>query len=164
VAAVTEPRLLLRTPDYPLAARVAAAVNGVFGDSTARVEDPGSIRLTAPAGATDNLPAFLASVDTIPVTVPTVSRIIIDARSGIVVAGGDVRVGPAVVSLKGITVRVGDTPPATPTQGLVAVGPQATVRDIAVGLQAIGAAPADVAAVFDGLRAAGAITAMVVVR
>jgi flagellar P-ring protein precursor FlgI len=92
-----------------------------------------------------------------------VARIIIDARSGVVVAGGDVRVGPAVVSLKGITVRVGDAPPATPTQGVVAVGPQA-VRDIAVGLQSIGAAPADVAAVFDGLRAAGAITAMVVVR
>ncbi len=164
VAVVTEPRLLLRTPDYPLAARLAAAVNGVFGDSTARVEDPGSIRLTAPGGATDNLPAFLAAVDTIPVTVPTVARIIIDARSGVVVAGGDVRVGPAVVSLKGITVRVGDPPPATPTDGVVAVGPQATVRDIAVGLQSIGAAPADVAAVFDGLRAAGAITAMVVIR
>jgi flagellar P-ring protein precursor FlgI len=165
VAPVTEPRLLLRTPDYPLAARVAAAVNAAFADSTvATVEDPGSVRLRAPGGATDNLPAFLASVDTIPVTVPTVSRIIIDARSGVVVAGGEVRVGPAVVSLKGITVRVGDAPPDTPTQGLVSVGPQATVRDIAAGLQAIGAAPGEVAAVFDGLRAAGAITAMVVVR
>ncbi len=164
VAQVTDLQLLLRNPDFPLAARVVEAINAQFGDSTATVMDPGAIRLRAPATATDNIPNFLAAVDTVPVTVPSVSRIIIDARSGVVVAGGDVRVGTAVVSLKGITVRVGEAPVGAPLPGVVALGPGATVRDIAAGLQAIGAAPGEVAAVFDGLRAAGAITASVVVR
>ena len=40
----------------------------------------------------------------------------------------------------------------------------ATVQDVAAGLHALGAAPADVGAVFEALRASGAIRAVVVIR
>lgn len=163
LALATTPRLVLRSPDLGLAARIATAINASFGAGAAKVEDPGSVLLKPPTTSTDSLPMFLAAVDTLSVAASESPRIVIDARTGMVVAGGDARVGTAVVSLKGITVRVGDST-ATRTPGIVALGKGATVRDIAAGLQALGAPPSDVAAVFDGLRAAGAVTASVVIR
>ena len=157
---------LLRTPDLTLAARIAAAIDSAVGPGTAVAQDPGAIALTPPAGATDNLMTFLASVDTVRVTVPSASRIVIDARNGVVVAGGDVSVSDAVVSLSGLTVRVGTAPDtaAAVIPGMLALGPGTTVQDVAAGLRALGATATDVVAVFDGLRAAGAVTATVVIR
>ena len=85
---------------------------------------------------------------------------------GVVVAGGDVSVSDAVVSLSGLTVRVGTAPDtaAAVIPGMLALGPGTTVQDVAAGLRALGATATDVVAVFDGLRAAGAVTATVVIR
>ncbi len=167
VPVVTEPVLALRSPDLATAARIAAAVNDTYGDGVATVLDPGAVGLKPPAGSTDNLPVFLAAVDTLAVVEATVSRIVIDARSGLVAAGGDVTVGPVVVAVKGITVQIGGVPPADSTQaipGMVTLTRGATVQDVAVGLQAVGAAPAEVVGVFEALRAAGAIRTAVIVR
>lgn len=165
VPSQTAPFLVLHAPDLSVASRIAAAINAARGAGTARVEDPGAISLRLPAQGADSAQTFLAGIDTLMVTVPAPSRIVIDAHSGMVVAGGDMRVGNAVVSLKGMTVKVGaaDTT-AKAVPGVVSVATGSSVRDVAVGLQALGALPAEVAAVFDGLRAAGAITASVIVR
>lgn len=161
------PRLLLKTPDLTTAARIAEAIDGALGDGTARAIDPGAVELSPPQGSTDNLVSFLASIDTIPVAVSAPARIVIDGRTGTVVAGGGVMVSDAVVSLEGLTLRVGgsvaDSNAVLP-EGLVALKAGATVQDIATGLRALGARASDVVAVFDGLRAAGAVTAAVVVR
>jgi flagellar P-ring protein precursor FlgI len=167
LAAIGTPRLLLRSPDLNTAARIAAAIDSAIGAGTAIAIDPGAVALTAPAGATDNIMQFLASVDTVQVAVRSPSRIVIDARTGVVVAGGMVMVGDAVVSLNGLTVRVGGAAidaTAPPIEGMLALGPGTTVQDVAAGLRAMGATPPDVVAVFDGLRAAGAVTASVVIR
>ena len=44
------------------------------------------------------------------------------------------------------------------------VEPQASVQDVAAGLHAAGAKPAEIAAIFEALQAAGALQAQVVVR
>lgn len=161
------PRLLLKSPDLTTAARIAEAIDAALGDGVARALDPGAIELSPPQGTTDNIVSFLASIDTIAVTASTPARIVIDGRTGTVVAGGNVMVSDAVVSLDGLTLRVGgamaDSTAVVP-EGLIALGAGATVQDIAAGLRALGARASDVVAVFDGLRAAGAVTAAVVVR
>jgi flagellar P-ring protein FlgI len=160
------PRLILRTPDLQAAARIADVINAAVGPATARVEDPGAIVLSPPGSATDNMAGFLAGLDTLPVTVTPPSRIIIDGRSGTVVAGGNMTVGRAVVSLNGLTLRIGTAPAdgAPDVPGLLTLAAGTTVQDIAAGLRAVGAPARDVVAVFDGLRAAGAVTAEVVIR
>jgi flagellar P-ring protein precursor FlgI len=167
IAAVTTPRLLLKAPDLSVAARIAAAIDSAVGAGTARVDDPGRITLSPPAGATDNMAVFMAGLDTLSVRVPVAARIVIDARTGSVVAGGNVPLGDAVVSLQGITVRIGGAARADSAfipPGMLALGTGATVQDLAEGLRALGIGGADVAAVFDGLRAAGAVTAAVTIR
>lgn len=158
-------RLLLKSPDLGTASRTAAAINAAFKGAVAKAEDAGAIALTPGAGATD-VTTFLAAVDTVDVPVVARSRIIIDGRQGTVVAGGDVRVAAAAVSHRGITLQIGGTPTATSARavGLVQLGTDASVEDVAAGLHAAGAAPQEIAAIFEALEAAGALTAEVVVR
>ncbi len=174
------PKLLLRRPSLITAQRVAMAINAGLGDTAAaRVDDPGSITLNPGARGADNLAGFLASVDTLPVLMAPDARVVIDARSGTVVSGGTVRVAAATVSHRGMTLRIGgpaDTTSVTPdTIGprsrrgvpentVLSVSDGATVQEVAAGLQAAGARPQEIAAMFSALREVGAIGAQVVVR
>ena len=158
-------RLVLRRPDLTTATRIAAAINGALGAGVARVEDPGAIGLTPKSQSADSVMGFLAAVDTIPVNQPAPSRIVINARDGTVVAGGDVRVGTAAVSHRGITLRVGPQPGAVRAgQGVLAVETGATVQEVAAGLHAAGATSQEMAAVFEALHDVGAVTAQVAVQ
>ncbi|MEP6571519.1 MAG: flagellar basal body P-ring protein FlgI [Gemmatimonadota bacterium] len=171
IAALT-PKLLLRRPDLTTASRIADAVNVVYGNGVAKVEDPGSVVLNPGAKVADNLLGFLASVDTIQVRANEPARIVIDARNGSVVVGGDVRVGTAAVSQRGITLRIGavaaggaaGTAPDSLNPGLLHLPEGASVQDVAAGLHAAGARPSEIASLFDALREVGALSARVTIR
>jgi len=168
-----EPRLALRQPNLRMATRIAGAISAAFGAGTARADDPGSVLLNPGAGRADSLSAWLAAIDTLSVPVVDAARIVIDGRDGTVVVGGDIRIGSAVVSHRGITVQVGTEPPDTAARapadsaggaGLIRAGTGSSVQTLVAGLHAAGARPAEVAAIFEALRASGAIKAEVVVR
>lgn len=156
--------LVLNHPDFSTATRIVAAINQAFGAGIARVEDPGSVALEPKAKSPDSLASFLAAVDTLSLEVNMASRVVIDGHDGTIVAGGDAHIGPATVSHHGFTLDVGGAPPATPANGLVRVDARATVQDVAAGLHAAGARPEEIAAIFEALVAAGALTTPLVVR
>lgn len=157
--------LLLNQPELGMAQRIADAVNGAFGPGTARVQDPGTVALQPRPGAPETLMGFLAAVDTVVVRETSRSRIVIDARAGTLVAGGDLSVGPAVIQHRGVTLQIGANGAARDTsEGLVRFGVAASVQDVAAGLHAAGVRSEDMAAIFEALRAAGALRAEVVVR
>ena len=163
--ALASSRLLLRRPDLGTATRIATVINAAFGSGTARVEDPGAIGLTPRSSGADSLMGFLAAVDTLAVVQPSQARIVINARDGTVVAGGDVRVGAAAVSHKGITLRVGPAPEQGGTgEGVLALQTGATVQEVAAGLHAAGATSQEVAAVFEALLQVGALAAQVAIQ
>jgi flagellar P-ring protein precursor FlgI len=156
--------LVLRSPDLVTAQRIAAAVDLAFGAGTARVRDPGAVALLPGAGRAAEYLSFLAAVDTVMVTVQEPARVIIDARDGTLVAGGGLRVGPASVTHRGITLQIGGSPLKGDVAGLVRVDSRAAIEDVAAGLHAAGARAEDMVAIFEALRAAGALQAQVVVR
>lgn len=158
-------RLLLRDPDVTMATRISAAINKEIGDNTAEVEDPGSIKLTFKNNK-ESQALTLARIQDLRVQPQRVARIIIDSRDGTIIAGGDLTVGEATVSHGGITITVGATAndsTAAPA-GNLRMAPGTPVTRIASALQAVQAAPAEIAAIFESLRAIGAIAAEVVVR
>jgi len=161
-----QPRLTLRRPDLVTASRIAEAVNAAFGAGAATVDDPGSVTLTPTGGSADNVNGFLAAVDTLPVQAYVPAVVVIDGREGTVVAGGGTQVGAATVSHQGLSLQVGAPENAGDPQspGSVWLGPGATVQDVAAGLHAVGAEPREIAAIFESLRTAGALSARVVVR
>ena len=162
-------RLLLREPDIGTATKIAAAVNAALGPTAATVEDPGSVALNLP---TAGRAAALARLGDLRVSPDHAARVVIDARDGTVVAGGDIPVGAAVVSHGAITLSiaaaggaVGGAPAAAsaPT-GDVRVAPGTSVQQIAAALHAVQTPAGDIAAIFAALREVGALAADVVVR
>jgi flagellar P-ring protein FlgI len=155
-------RFILREPNLTMATRIAAAIEGALGQGAARVEDPGSVALTLPAGEAP--PIVLARLADLVVPVDSRPRIIVDGRDGTVVAGGAIAVRNAVVSHGGITVTVGASDNGDPVAGEVRLVPGTTIQDIAATLHAVGAPAPVIAAIFDALRSVGAITAEVTIR
>jgi flagellar P-ring protein FlgI len=154
-------RLLLRAPDLATAARIAEAVNRAVGQGSAMVEDPGSVALNIPQG--EERFATLARIGELRVQPDRPSRLVIDGRTGTVVAGEEIRVGAAVVSHGAVTLTVADGPGGA-GEGNLRVAPGTSVQDIASALHAVRAPAAEIAAIFQSLRDVGAISAEVVIR
>jgi flagellar P-ring protein precursor FlgI len=176
LALAGDAQLGLKSPDLRMANRIAAAIVAAYGAGTAKAEDPGSVKLNPGQGRADSLSIWLAAIDTLPVAVVEVARIVIDGRDGTVVTGGDIRLGTATVSHRGLTVAIGVPSPADSIRraappdstgggaGTIKAAVGASVQDLVQGLHAAGAKAGEVAAIFEALRAAGAIRAEVVVR
>ena len=156
-------KLLLREPDVTMATRIATAINKELGEDTATVEDPGSIALNFKDQKEDQA-AALARIQDLRVQPQRIARLIIDSRDGTIIAGGELTVGEASVSHGGITITVGaiDTTAAPP--GNLRMAPGTPVTRIAAALHAVQAPPAEIAAIFESLRAIGAIAADIIVR
>lgn len=165
-------RLLLREPDLGTASRIAEAINAAIGPGTAMVEDPGAIALALGDGARAETLTRISELSIAPDRRP---QVVIDPRDGTVVAGGEIVVGEAVVSHGGMTLAIGGNGAAAvePLEnGLddafvpsaVRVEPGTSVQDIAAALHAVSAPPSAIAAIFESLRAVGAIAAEVRVR
>ena len=160
------PRLLLRQPDIGVAARIAALIDSVIGKETAKVEDPGSIALTLKDSA-GGPAAGLARIRDLKVELQRVARIVIDQRSGTVVAGGDLTLGPGMVSVGGLALSIGPATADTLAQGAggqVRVPTGATVQQLAAALHAVRTPPQQIALVFEALRNVGALSAEIIAR
>ncbi len=173
-------KLWLREPDLATAQRIAVAINGALGEGKAKVEDPGAIAL-ALTGTTDEKAEAIGRVRELRVRPPQRNAVLVDARSGLVVAGGDAPVGAAVVRQGRVMLAI--TGPA-PTAGTGAgITPSSTdssapatapislrlpigtsVLEVAAALRAVETTPADVASILLALRQVGALPAEVVIR
>ncbi|MDH3222814.1 MAG: flagellar basal body P-ring protein FlgI [Gemmatimonadota bacterium] len=153
--------LLLRNPDLTVASLIAEAINAELGPGAGAVADPGAVSVTAPGG---DVAGAMRQVGDLTITVPALARVVIDNRDGTVVAGGDVRVGPAVVSHGSLTLSIGGDPAGGGAVGDVRVPADANVQEVAAALHAVAAPPSAIASVLQKLQEAGAITAEVRVR
>jgi flagellar P-ring protein precursor FlgI len=156
-------KLLLREPDITMATRIATAINKELGDGAATVEDPGAISLGF-KDKKEEKATTIARIQDMRVATQRLARLIIDSRDGTIIAGGDLTVGEATVSHGGITISVGavDTTAAPPGNLRMASG--TAVTRVAAALHAAQAPPSEIAAIFESLRAIGAIAAEIIVR
>lgn len=157
------PVLYLKDPDVATAIRIVDAINTALGDGSAEVQDPGAVSLQIPA---DGIPAaVLAEVGDLRVVRARSARVIIDGRSGTVVAGGDIVVGEAVVSHGAMTLSIGGNDPSqVGAPGDLRLAPGVSVQSIAAALHGVAAPPQAIASVFESLREVGALSAEVAIR
>jgi flagellar P-ring protein precursor FlgI len=155
--------LLLREPDITMATRIATAINREMGEGTATVEDPGSVALDLKDSREDRA-SLLVRIQDMRVQTQRVAKLIIDGRDGTIIAGGDLTVGEATVSHGGLTLTIGAADTTATPPNAVHVAPGTPVTRIASALHAIQAQPNEVAAIFESLRAIGAIACEIVVR
>src|SRR6201996_1720303 len=174
-------RLALRNADFTTAKRIAAAVNDYLGTKTAEPIDPSTVQLSIPAEFKGNVVAFLTEIEQLQVEPDLAAKIIIDERSGIIVMGGDVRVGTVAVAQGNLTVTISESPqvsqPNALSRGRPVVTPNtrvgvtedgkkfAVVKDgvslqqLVDGLNGLGIGPRDLIGILQAIKAAGAIEA-----
>ncbi len=175
----------LARADFTTAQNVAAAINRKLGFGTAQATDAVSVAVRAPVGA-DVRAMLMSEIENLDVASAEPSaKVIVNARTGTVVINSAVRVGAAAVTHGKLTVRIDESQrvsqPAPLSNGqtalenrsnvqvteekkpmfLLAPGPK--LADVVKAVNAIGASPADLVAILEALKEAGALKAELVV-
>jgi flagellar P-ring protein precursor FlgI len=96
---------LLGQPSFATAQRIADAINGRFGPGTASVRNADEVRIRLLAGE-DRMAAFVAELESVAVQQERGARVVINERTGTIVAGGEVMISSVVVSQGDIKVTV----------------------------------------------------------
>lgn len=173
--------LNLHQPDFTTASRMVEALNTAFGMGSASALNAGSIEVQAPTDPGARV-AFLARVENLTLDPGVMAaKVVVNARTGTVVVGSNVRVLPAAVAHGSLTVTITEAaivaqpPPFSP--GETVVVPESTIEATVEGsrmflfrggtsldqivraVNEVGAAPGDVIAILEALKQAGALRA-----
>lgn len=95
----------LADPDFGTAHRISQAVNARFGAGVAVAVNADEVRIGNRSGAA-GLAGFLAALEALPVEPGRVARVVINERTGTVVAGADVLISGAVIAQGDIKVTI----------------------------------------------------------
>ena len=90
--------ILLHNPDYTTANRVATALNRQGEYGVAKSIDAARISLTVPESRRNDLVPLIASIENISVTPEQRAKVVVNERTGTVVAGGDVKISKVTVT------------------------------------------------------------------
>lgn len=177
--------LNLNNSDFTTAMRVAERINQIVGEGTALPIDASSIQVQSPANQGQKV-AFLAMLEDINV-VPgeAAARVIVNARTGTIVIGSNVRVMPVAVAHGGLTVSVSESynvsQPEAFAQGDTVVVPNsavaitrdkspmflfsagASLEELVRAVNHVGAGPGDMVAILEALKQAGALRAELII-
>ncbi len=175
----------LARADFTTAQNVASAINARFGAGIAEATDAVSVSVRAPQGA-DIRATLMSQIENLDAASAEPSaKVIVNARTGTVVINSAVRVSPAAVTHGKLTVRIDEqervVQPAPLSDGktareqksgvavdeekrpmfLIQGGPK--LADVVKAVNAIGASPADLVAILEALKEAGALKAELIV-
>lgn len=97
---------VLSDPDYTTATRVADAINARFGMRLASAEDAQGIEVAVPENRRAQLADFITTLENVTVEPDRRARVVINERTGTVVAGGDVRISKVAVTQGDLRVSI----------------------------------------------------------
>lgn len=178
-------QLLLREPGFTSAARLEAAVNQVF-TNCAHALDSTTVQVRIPDGAEGMPVDFIARLEELEMNPETPARIIINERTGTIVATARIQISSCAVAHGNITINIASTldvsqpnpmsggktvvTPRTSTDvtetksALVALPELPTIEKVAAALNNLGVTPRDMMAIFEAMKQAGALQAELVLR
>ncbi len=174
--------LILDDPDFTTALSIEREINRTLGRGTAHAADPGTVRIEVGNKMRSKLVRYVAAIENLDVPVDGKARVILNERTGTVVIGADVKILPVAISHGGLKIQIKQTNqisqplPFSPrgqtvvvpeaevsveeeTRNLVVLEQNATVDQLVSALNALGVSPRDLVAIFQALKAAGALQA-----
>lgn len=167
----TSATLSLKGSDFQNAIRVQKTLNRVFGEGVAKAVDSKTIKLNKPQNL--SMIEFLALVQEVEIDYSMREKIIIDERSGTIIAGVGITVEPIVITHGEITIKItqdklsdpkasdiGDETTFSVTQNMISTnGKKPTVSNIVRALQKMGASPKNIISILSAMKQSGAISA-----
>lgn len=179
--------LVMRDPNYTNARRIVEVVNTTFDEELATVQHPGLVTVQWPEAFQEpgTMNIFISIILEQEIVVDTPARVVINERTGTIVAGGNVIIDEVMVSHGNIQIRtqvrpfVVQPPPFTPGQPVIGEIPQVgiseqsaqtlmleegtTVENLAVSMNSLGLSPRDIISIFQAIDRAGALRAKLIV-
>lgn len=179
--------LVLRDPSFANARSIVEVINATFDEELAMMQHPGLVKVDWPDAFQDQgaMNVFTSIILDQEIQVESIARVVINERTGTIVAGGDVVIDDVMISHGSIQVRTQNTPlvsqpPAfsggstiltgvneagiteNPAQTIV-LEPETSVQDLAAALNTLGMSPRDIISIFQAVNRAGALRGKLIV-
>ena len=174
--------LNLHRADFTTASRVAQAINFAFYDQIASTQDAGTINVKVPEKYKGNTVALVTMIERLGVTPDIISKVVINERTGTVIMGENVRISTIAIAHGNLSIEIkensnvsqplpfsrgGQTVVTPESQVLVEEGSNpiflvesgVSIGEVVKALNALGVTPRDLIAIFQALKAAGALQA-----
>ncbi|MEY4753103.1 MAG: hypothetical protein RJA44_778 [Pseudomonadota bacterium] len=174
-------QLDLNASDFSTAREVARVINERFGRGIAQALDGRSIKVRMPSSA-DARVNFLAEMENLPLELAKpAARVVINARTGSVVINDAVTLGPCAVAHGNLSVTISSTPVVSQPNAfsggrtvqaekndialkqeggaLIQLPAGTKLTDVVKALNSLGATPADLLAILQAIKTAGALQA-----
>ncbi len=178
-------QIVLNQPDFTTASRLADAIRRTWPSAGAEIVDAGTIRVTSPDTSSQGALQFLAAVENLSVVPADRARVVINERTGTIVAGGEVVIHPVAIAHGNLNIKVSSSPMVSqpgPFSGgetvlynraelsvsseggkFTVMEAGTTLNEIANALNAMGVSARDMIAIFQAIKEAGALQAELVV-
>ncbi len=176
-------KMLLRKHDYNTARAIAKVINEKNMGAAFTI-DAGTIHIAVPPERCTNLVSFISDIGMLEVVPDSPAKVVINARTGTIVAGHQVKISSTAVTHANLVIVTSNEPVASQplpfSKGKTKILPRAqigvteqgntvqvleqtmTVGELARALNALGAAPRDLIAIFEALHELGALHAKLV--
>lgn len=173
--------LSLNQPDFTTANRVAGVINAQFYDNIAHPPDAGTVQVRVPERYIGNIVGLVALLEGLEVTPDAAAKVVINERTGTVVMGENVKISTLAIAHGNLSIIIRESPnvsqPAPFSEGETVVTPNTelvveegqnrlmmlesgvSIRDLVKALNALGVSPRDLVAIFQSIKAAGALQA-----
>jgi len=179
--------LVLRNPNYTNARNIVEVINDTFDEELASIHHSGLVRVEWPEAFRErgNMNVFTSIILDQEIVVETPARVVINERTGTIVAGGDVIIDDAMISHGNIQLRtqvnpyISQPPPLSGGETTVlnipeaelredlaqtiVLEPRTTVQQLAVSLNSLGLSPRDIISIFQALDRSGTLRAKLIV-
>lgn len=181
---------ILKNPDVTTAERIADKINAGLGANAAVADGAASVRITPDPTQFASLNRFMSRIEMLKVTPDRHATVVVNEKTGTVVAGGDVKVSaiaishgdirvavtadlsasqPGVIGVAGSGVRslVVTNTRLTASEGSgmgTAVFPNTTVADLVQALAKMRVSTRDMIAILQAIKTAGALHAELIVQ
>lgn len=179
--------LVLKNPSFTNARRITEVINNTFEDELATINHPGMIHVRWPESFQDNSTRnlFTSILLELEIAVDVPARVVVNERTGTIVAGGKIVIDEAMISHGNIHVRtqvrpfVSQPQPFGAGETVVVPVPEVglseetaqtivleagtTVQQLSASLNALGMSPRDIISIFQALDRAGALQGKLIV-
>jgi len=175
----------LRMSDFSTASNMSNAINAAFGNDIANPVDSTTVNVIVPDEFKSEPVSFIAKLEALDIKVDNSARVVINERTGTIVMGQDVRLSTVAVSHGNLSIVIKESSdvvqPNPLAPGQTVITPKTTIEiteddgelmvvkegvnisAVADALNAIGATPRDLIAIFQAIKAAGAMQGELVV-
>jgi flagellar P-ring protein precursor FlgI len=151
-------RLSLKTPDFTTSARIERIINEGLGGKYAQSKDAATIDLIIPTQYKRKIVQLIAIIESFEIIPDISAKIVINERTGTIIAGGNISLGPVAISHGNLTIDIGGSSGKDSQKNHIKfIENRTKIGDIIKVLNSMGATPEDLISIFQALKRNGSL-------